>query len=508
MDRRHRPVLLLIRDGWGYRKEAKMNAIVQGNCQFTDYLMKTYPNTLLKVSGEAVGLPEGFQGNSEVGHMTIGSGRVIFQSMVRIDKAISSGDFFKNPAFLKAVNNCKKNKTTMHLIGLLQKEGVHAHINHCLALIDLCKREGVKDVVVHVISDGRDAPVKNTINNVKILVEKMQQTGVGRIGTISGRFFTMDRDKRWERTRQAYDCIIGAKTERIFSDSLRYMEECYAKEELDEFIVPARASWYTGVKPHDSFVFYNFRTDRTRQLTRAMIEDDFEGWQRKPLDITFVAMTEFYSPMSKRAVVAFGQENLDNLLGKVVADSGMTQLRISETEKYAHVTFFFNGQVEEPNKNEDRALIPSPKVQTYDLKPEMSLNEVADRLVQEIDSGKYDLIVTNFVNCDMVGHTGNWKAILAAVEAVDKNVKRVVEATLSKDGVVFVFADHGNCEDVTSEWATSHTLNPVPFILVSNDPKLKTIRLKSGKGLQDVAPTVLKLLGIPKPKEMTGEPLF
>ena len=470
--------------------------------------MQNYPNTLLKASGEAVGLPDGYQGNSEVGHMTIGAGRVIYQSMVKINKSIESGEFVKNPAFLKAIENCKKNKTTLHLIGLLQKEGVHAHMDHCLALLDLCKKQGFKEVVVHVISDGRDAPVKNTANNVRILLEKLKDVGFGRIATISGRYYAMDRDKRWERTKKAYDCIVLGKADRTFTEPIKYFEDSYAKGETDEFIVPARADWYSGIKQHDSFIFYNFRTDRTRQLTRAMIEDKFEGWERKPLDILFVAMTAFYTPMNKRAMIAFGQENLTNLLGKVLADNGLRQLRISETEKYAHVTFFFNGQVEEPNKNEERILIPSPKVPTYDLKPEMSVNEIGDRLVEEIASGKYDVIVTNFVNCDMVGHTGKWDAILKAVKAVDDNVKKVVETTLKEGGVIFVFADHGNCEDVTSEWATSHTINQVPFIFVSNDSGLKTVRLKKDGGLRDVALTALKLLGIEKPKEMTGESLF
>lgn len=504
---RHKPIVLLIRDGWGYKKDPEMNAVAQGDCPFTKHLMKEYPNVLIKTSGEAVGLPEGYQGNSEVGHMTIGSGRIIYQSMARIDKAIESKEFFKNPVFLNAVENCKKHGSTLHIIGLLQKEGVHAHINHCLALLDLCKKQSIKDVVVHVVSDGRDAPPTNTITNVQVLLKKFKEVGFGKVATISGRYYTMDRDKRWDRTKRAYDCVVLGQAD-TFSDPAKCFEDCYARNETDEFIIPKRAPWYTGVKPHDSFIFYNFRTDRTRQLTRAMIEDKFEGWERKPLDIFFVAMTEFYTPMSKRGVAAFGSERHENLLGGILAKHGLKQLRISETEKYAHVTFFFNDQVEEPNKGEDRILIPSPKVATYDLKPEMSVDEIGDRLVKEIDRGIYDVIVTNFVNGDMVGHTGIWDAILKAVHAVDRNVEKVVEKTLQKGGIVLVFADHGNCEDVTKGWATSHTTNPVHFILVSGDPMLKEAKLKTGKGLQDVAPTVLKLLGIPKPKEMTGESLF
>jgi 2,3-bisphosphoglycerate-independent phosphoglycerate mutase len=503
----HKPVVLLIRDGWGHRDEKERNAIAQGDCPFNDYLMENYPNTLLKVSGKAVGLPSGYQGNSEVGHMTIGSGRVIYQSLLRINKSIETGDFFKKEAFLKAIENCRKSDSTLHIMGLLQKEGVHAHIDHCMALLELCKQEKFKDVVVHVISDGRDAPVKNTVNNAKELRKKMDELGVGRIATISGRYYSMDRNKFWERTKKAYDCIAKAECGSTFENPIKAFEDSYGKGVTDEFIVPTRASWYNGIKEKDSVIFFNYRTDRTRQLTRAMIEDEFEGWGRKPLDILFVAMTEFYKPMSQRAIIAFGQEDHKNLLGKVISDAGLKQLRISETEKYAHVTFFFNGQVEEPNKNEERILIPSPDVETYDMKPEMSVNEIGDKIVEELDKD-YSLIVTNFVNGDMVGHTGNWEAILKAVNAVDSNVKKVVEKTLEKGGTVMVFADHGNCEDVSPDWSTSHTINPVPFILVSNDSELKSAKLKEGRGLKDVAPTVLKILDIEKPDEMTGESLY
>ena len=503
----HKPVVLLIRDGWGYRKDNERNAIALGDCPFTEYLMKTYPNTLIDVSGEAVGLPPGYQGNSEVGHMAIGSGRIIYQSLPRINRAIEHGEFFENIAFLEAINNCKKNNTTLHLMGLLQQEGVHAHINHCLALLELCKKQNFKNVIVHIIADGRDAPIKNTINNAKILQNKMQELGLGKVATISGRYYPMDRNKNWDRTKVGYGCIVNADCPETFENPIQAFEDSYAKEITDEFIVPSCASWYTGIKPKDSFIFYNYRTDRTRQLTQAMIEDDFKGWKTKPIDIHFVAMTEFYEPMNKRATIAFGPEDLKELLGNVIADAGLKQLRISETEKYAHVTFFFNGQNEEPNNGEERILIQSPDVETYDLKPEMSVNEIADNIVKELDKD-YALIVTNFVNGDMVGHTGNWDAILKAINAVDVNVKKVVEKTLKKDGVVLVFADHGNCEDVSADWSTSHTTNPVPFILVSNDPLLRNVKLKKGKGLQDVAPTVLKLLDINKPKEMTGESIY
>ncbi len=504
----HKPIVVLIRDGWGYRKNQEFNATVQGDCPFTDELMKMYPNTRLHAAGEAVGLPEGYQGNSEVGHMTIGAGRILLQPMVAINRAIEDRSFFKNTALLGAIENCKKNNTNLHILGLLQKEGVHAHLNHCIALLELCKEHDFPRVFVHVISDGRDAPVNNTIKNVRLLSRKMKELGIGRIATISGRYYAMDRDKNWNRTKAAYDCIAEGKAERSFDDPISCFKQCYSTGETDEFIVPRKAAWYEGIKTNDSVIFYNFRTDRTRQLTKAMIEEGFEGWQKKPLEVYFVAMTEYYAPMNRRAHVAFVSQNMNNLLGTVIADNGLRQLRISETEKYAHVTFFFNGQSEQPNRGEDRVLIPSPKVATYDLKPEMSVYELGDRIGQEIDRNVYDIIITNFVNGDMVGHTGIWQAILKAVKAVDDNVKKVVDKTLEKDGVVLILSDHGNCENKTGKWSTSHTINQVPFIMVSSDPLLMKSKLKKGKGLKDVAPTVLKLLGIERPKEMDGESLF
>ncbi len=502
----HKPIVMIIRDGWGYRRESELNATVLGENPFTKELMRRYPNTLLDAAGEAVGLPAGYQGNSEVGHMTIGAGRIFFQSLPRINRDIASGAFFRNDALLGAVENCKRNRTTLHVIGLLQKEGVHAHMDHCIAILELCRKESFGDVVIHVISDGRDAPVDGTVGNVRALLEKSR--GIGRIGSISGRYYAMDRDKKWDRTRAAYDCIARGDSKLTFDNPVQCIEECYAKGETDEFIVPRKASWYTGIRDNDSVIFYNFRTDRTRQLTMAMVEEKFEGWERRPLDVYFAAMTEFYSPMSSRAHVAYPPEPVANLLGSVLSNSGLKQLRISETEKYAHVTFFFNGQIEKPNLGEERILIPSPKIATYDLMPEMSVYEVGERLVKEIKTEKYDVIITNFVNADMVGHTGIWDSILKAVKAVDDNVKKVVEETLRADGVVLILADHGCIEDKTEGLRTSHTKNKVPFVMVSNDPKLNNQKLKEGRGLQDVAPTVLRLLGIQKPAEMTGESLF
>jgi len=467
--------------------------------------MKNYPNTLIDCAGEAVGLPKGYQGNSEVGHMTIGSGRILFQPFARINKAIETGDFFKNKYFLGAINNCKKNKTNLHLMGLLQEEGVHSHKEHLFALLDLCKKENFKNVLIHVITDGRDAPPTQGINYLKDLVKKIKSIGFGKIATVSGRYYAMDRDKRWERTKKAYDCIINAEAEE-FADAEKLLETCYKNKETDEFIIPRKEKSYQGIKNKDSIIFFNFRTDRTRQLTRAIVEKNFEGWERKPLNVYYVAMTQFYKPMN--AHVAFEDQSTKNLLGEEISKEGLKQLRISETEKYAHVTFFFNCQNEEPNKNEDRILINSPKVATYDLKPEMSAFEVTEKLVAEIEKNKYDFIVVNLVNGDMVGHTGIKEACIKAAETVDKCVEKITKVILKKDGTAIIFADHGNLEDKTPEFKTSHTKNKVPLIFVSADEKLKNVKLKEGKGLKDIAPTVLKLFNIKKPAEMTGESIF
>lgn len=450
------------------------------------------------------GLPDGYQGNSEVGHLTIGSGRIIYQPMVRINKSIESGEFFKNKSFLGALQNCKKHKSNVHIIDLLQSEGVHAHENHLYALLDLCKKENFKDVYIHVITDGRDAPVNDGVKHVEKLIRKIKQVGIGTIATLSGRYYTMDRDKRWDRTKKAYDCIVNAEGEE-FADVIETMQSCYQNKETDEFIVPRKMAGYPGVQKGDSFIFYNFRTDRTRQLTRAIVEKEFEGWDRNPLGVYYVAMTQYYEPMN--AHVAFEDISLKHLLGEIVSKAGLKQLRISETEKYAHVTFFFNGQVETPNEGEDRIMIPSPKVATYDLKPEMSVYEVTDRLVKEIDADKYQFIVTNIVNGDLVGHTGIHDACIKAVQSVDECVGTLVQKALEKNYIILVFADHGNIEDQSDEWRTSHTLNDVPLILVSNDSELKKAKLRKG-GLVDIAPTVLEILGIKQPIEMTGESLI
>jgi 2,3-bisphosphoglycerate-independent phosphoglycerate mutase len=492
-------VILVIRDGWGYRKNHKNNAIYQ-NAPFTEQLMKKYPNTLLKAAGTAVGLPKGYQGNSEVGHITIGSGRIMFQPFQRINKAIQNKEFFKNKSLIDSINNCKKHKSTMHVMGILQSEGVHGHEDHLYALLDLCQKENFKDVNIHIFTDGRDAPVNNAIKHIKKLQNKLKKLKLGKIVTFQGRFYAMDRDKRWDRTKKAYDCIVNSKAKE-FINIIKEIKQCYKNNETDEFIKPRKHQNYQGVKDNDSIIFYNFRTDRTRQLTQAIVEKDFKGWNRKPLKVFYVAMTEFYKPMN--AHVAFEDNKINNLLGQIISKRNLKQLRISETEKYAHVTFFFNGQIEKPSKNEDRILVHSPQVKTYDLTPEMSAKKITNKLIAEINKEKYDLAVINLVNGDLVGHTGNIKACKKAVETVDKETNRIVEAGLKHNYTMLIFADHGNIEDQTDRWRTSHTISKVPLILVSNN-KLK---LRKG-GLQDIAPTVLKLLKIPKPKEMTGKSLI
>ncbi len=499
-----RGVILLIRDGWGYRQSCVDNAICTAPTPNTKRLMGQYPNVLLDAAGEAVGLPNGYQGNSEVGHMTIGSGRIMLQSMPRIDKSIETGEFERIVEFTEAVENCKKNKTTLHIMGLLQSEGVHAHEHHLHALLRLCKKKNFRNVKIHVFTDGRDAPVKDSIKHMEALEGVMLETGVGEVATVSGRYYAMDRNKGWDRTKKAYDCIVSGNTEIAYDDAIEHVRGCHGKGETDEFIVPSKRKGYGGVMENDSMIFFNFRTDRTRQLTQAIVEDKFDGWQRSPLKVYYVAMTQFYGPMN--AHVAFKDIQLTNLLGEAVSKAGMKQLRISETEKYAHVTFFFNGQLERPYPGEERALIESPKVKTYDLKPEMSAYEVTERLVKEIRRDTYNLIVANLVNGDMVGHTGIATAIEKAVSSVDECVGKIVDAGLEKDYTLLIFADHGNAEDQTPEWRTSHTINPVPLIVVSKGAE--KLKLKNGMGLKDIAPTALRMMGLKKPREMDGKSII
>lgn len=496
------PVILIIRDGWGYSPKAAGNFIKEANTPNEDFYLKNYPHGLLAASGEAVGLEKGYQGNSEVGHLTLGSGRIIFQAMAQINKAIKDKSFFKNKAFLGIIDKCKKHKTNLHLIGLLQTQGVHAHLSHLFALLELCRREKFKNVLIHVITDGRDAPPTESLKHLKALNKKIKELGFGKIVSVSGRYFAMDRDNRWERTKEAYNSIaLGQAPE--FEDASKYVKTSHQSGTTDEFIKPGKLAGYSGLKKGDGLIFFNFRTDRPRQLTKAIIDQKFSGFKRSLIPVNMAAMTQYYEPMA--AAVAFPNISLDNLLGEVLAGAGLKQLRISETEKYAHVTFFFNGQKEKPNKGEDRMLINSPKVATYDLKPEMSAPEIAGKLVKEIARQKYDFIVVNLVNGDMVGHTADKKAIIKAVETVDKAQGEIISAGLNNKYVCLVLADHGNAEDKSAKTMTSHTTNPVPVILISNDKKLQSIKIRKGAGLQDVAPTILDILGLKTPREMTGK---
>ncbi len=505
---------LIIMDGFGERAETYGNAIKLAGTPNLDKLEAEYPHTVIGASGMDVGLPDGQMGNSEVGHLNIGAGRIVYQELTRITKSIQDGDFFKVPEFVDACQKAKKNGGKLHLMGLLSDGGVHSHITHLFALIDLAKQQGLDNVYVHCIMDGRDTPPSSGIEYVQQLQDYMDKVQFGKIATISGRFWAMDRDKRWDRIQKAYEaisCGVGDKAD----CPICAMKNSYKNEKTDEFVVPCviqeDGKPVATVDAGDSMIFFNFRPDRTREITRAFIDANFSDFERlggyKP--VTFVGMTR-YDDTFTNIETAFKPVTLTNTMGEYLAANGKTQLRIAETEKYAHVTFFFNGGVEAPNPGEDRELIPSPKVTTYDLKPEMSAYEVTDKAVELIGSGKYDVMILNFANCDMVGHTGVLEAAEKAVKTVDACVDRVVKAVLATGGQVLITADHGNADmmidPTTGEPFTAHTTNKVPFILV--DPSRKDAKLREGGRLADLAPTMLELMGLPKPAEMTGESLI
>ncbi len=505
---------LIIMDGFGERAETYGNAIKLAGTPNLDKLEAEYPHTVIGASGMDVGLPDGQMGNSEVGHLNIGAGRIVYQELTRITKSIQDGDFFKVPEFVDACQKAKKNGGKLHLMGLLSDGGVHSHITHLFALIDLAKQQGLDNVYVHCIMDGRDTPPSSGIEYVQQLQDYMDKVQFGKIATISGRFWAMDRDKRWDRIQKAYEaisCGVGDKAD----CPICAMKNSYKNEKTDEFVVPCviqeDGKPVATVEAGDSMIFFNFRPDRTREITRAFIDANFSDFERlggyKP--VTFVGMTR-YDDTFTNIETAFKPVTLTNTMGEYLAANGKTQLRIAETEKYAHVTFFFNGGVEAPNPGEDRELIPSPKVTTYDLKPEMSAYEVTDKAVELIGSGKYDVMILNFANCDMVGHTGVLEAAEKAVKTVDACVDRVVKAVLATGGQVLITADHGNADmmidPTTGEPFTAHTTNKVPFILV--DPSRKDAKLREGGRLADLAPTMLELMGLPKPAEMTGESLI
>ena len=500
------PTTLIIMDGFGLREDTMGNAIANAHTPNLDKIFATCPGCQLSASGLDVGLPDGQMGNSEVGHTNIGAGRVVFQDLPRISKAITDGDFFQNEAYKKAMEDCRERGTALHLMGLLSDGGVHSHITHVFGLLEMAKREGLSKVYVHCFLDGRDTPPTSGKGYVEQLVAKMQEIGVGQVGTIMGRFYGMDRDKRWDRIQRAYNAIACGEAP-FEADPVAAVQKSYDAGVTDEFVEPVLCAKEGTINEGDSVIFFNFRPDRAREITRCFVDPDFTDIERKKgfFPVTYVCTTEYDATMPN-VTVAFPKKSLSNIFGEYISQLGLTQLRIAETEKYAHVTFFFNGGAEQVFPGEDRCLIASPKVATYDLKPDMSAHEVADEAVKRIESGKYDVIILNFANCDMVGHTGIYEAARIAVETVDTCVQQVVDATSKMGGVSLITADHGNAERLLEDDGvtpfTAHTTNPVPFYIVGADVKLRNGRLA------DIAPTMLDLMGLKKPAEMDGETLI
>ena len=499
-----KPVALIILDGYGLRAEGTGNAIWAAQTPNMDRFAEQWPNTTLGASGLDVGLPDGQMGNSEVGHTNIGAGRIVYQELTRISKAINDDEFDKKPVLNHALDSVEPN-ATLHLMGLLSNGGVHSHVSHLYALLELAKKRGVKNVAVHSFLDGRDTDPKSGIGFVRDLQQEMNRIGVGYCATISGRYYAMDRDKRWERVALCYDAVARGVGE-TFTDAVGAVEKSYNDGITDEFLRPVVSKGYPGMRDGDAAIFYNFRPDRARELSRALLDDAFDGFTRvRPKFSAYVCMTSYDKTMPN-CTVAFDPQSLSNTLGEVVEEAGLRQLRIAETEKYAHVTFFFNGGVETPSPNEDRILVPSPKVATYDLKPEMSAYEVTDKLLYALKNEDYGFIVLNFANCDMVGHTGVFEAAVKAVETVDICLGRIVDHILAMQGAAIITADHGNADEMQNPDGspmTAHTTNRVPVIVAGcNRP------LRSGGALCDLAPTVLSLLNIPKPNAMTGESLL
>ena len=502
-----KPLTLIIMDGFGLNPDDYGNAIHAANTPHLNRIFKEYPCTSIGASGMNVGLPDGQMGNSEVGHTNIGAGRVVYQELTRITKSIADGDFFGNEALMAAMENAKKEGAALHLMGLLSDGGVHSHNGHLYGLLEMAKKQGVKDVYVHCFMDGRDVPPTSGKDFVEELEAKMAEIGVGKIATVMGRYYAMDRDNRWERVEKAYAAMVyGEGVEN--ADPAAAVAASYAADVTDEFILPVVCDKAGAIKPGDSLVCFNFRPDRAREITRTLVDEDFTGFERKNgcFPLTFVCMTQ-YDVTMPHVLVAFKPQSLTNTLGEYISNKGLTQLRIAETEKYAHVTFFFNGGVEAEFLGEDRVLIHSPKVATYDLQPEMSAYPVCDAVVERIESGKYDVIILNFANCDMVGHTGVFDAAVKAVEAVDECVGRVVDAVLTMGGAALITADHGNADKMYEPDGspfTAHTTNLVPFCVVGYPCTLK----ESGGKLADIAPTMLQILELPQPSEMTGTSLI
>ena len=511
MSSRVKPAVLLIMDGWGYSEDPHANAIRAANTPVWDRLWAECPHTLIGTSGAEVGLPDGQMGNSEVGHLNLGAGRVVYQEFTRVSRSVRTGSFFSNRTLVDAVDKAIEQDRAVHILGLLSPGGVHSHEEHIHAMARLAVERGARKVYVHAFLDGRDMPPKSAAPSLQAMQEQFEQLGHGRIASITGRFYAMDRDNRWERVRQAYDMMVLGRAGYTAPDAQQALEEAYQRGETDEFvkptcIVPPGESAVT-IEDGDAVMFMNYRSDRARQLTRSFIEPDFDGFERErvPALGSFVSLTEYSKEFD--IPVAFPPERLDNVFGEYIANLGLRQLRLAETEKYAHVTFFFNGGREEVFEGEDRILIPSPKVDTYDLKPEMSAPQVTDALVDAIKGGQYDAIICNYANSDMVGHTGNFEAAVAAIEALDHCLGRVVEALRQAGGEMLITADHGNAEqmeDVENEQPhTAHTRNPVPLIYVG-----RPARLKESGALCDIAPTLLTLMGLPVPTEMQGHNLL
>lgn len=500
-------IVLMILDGWGKGRDYIGNAIMRANIPNFSVLINKYPNTLVKTSGYDVGLPDGQMGNSEVGHLNIGAGRVVYQEYTRITKSMETGEARDNPILNRAFNNALKNNSKLHLMGLVSDGGVHSHNTHLYYLIRYAKEKGVKDIFVHCLMDGRDVPPTSGAGYVKDLQNEMDEIGAGRIATVMGRYYAMDRDNRWERTKLAYDALTKAEGN-FYGSPVEGIEKSYLEGIKDEFIKPIISDRNGMIEENDSIIFFNFRPDRARQLTRALTDDDFNGFERQKIPTEFICLTQ-YDITLKNVSVAYEPQSLDNTLGEYISRLGFKQLRLAETEKYAHVTFFFNGGVEKSVEGEDRILIPSPKVATYDLKPEMSAYIVKDTLLEQLKRNYYDVIVVNFANADMVGHTGVIPAAIKAIEAVDTCLGEVASYVIEKGMTMVVTADHGNAEEMINEddnsILTQHTTNVVPFILVSSD---QNAALKSDCKLADIAPTILDLMGINKPDEMTGESII
>ena len=503
--------MLMILDGFGINEKTEGNAVKLANISYLRNLLSENPNTIIHTSGKDVGLPDGQMGNSEVGHTNIGAGRIIYQDLAKITKEIEEGDFFSKAEFVNAIENCKKNGTKLHIMGLLSDGGVHSHNRHLYGLLELAKRKDFEDVYVHCFMDGRDTAPASGEGYLQELEAKMQEKGVGKIASMSGRFYAMDRDKRWERVEKAYNALVRGEGVKATS-AIEAIEESYRQEVFDEFVVPTVITNKNGepvatIGENDSVIFFNFRPDRAREITRSLVDPEFDGFKTDYKPLYFVCMTP-YDATLPNVRIAYPKEGIRNTFGEYISNKGLTQLRIAETEKYAHVTFFFNGGEEKQYSGEERILVPSPKVETYDMQPEMSAYEVCDKVVEAINSEKFDAIILNFANPDMVGHTGSIEAACKALEAINECVEKVVNAIKEHNGTLLITADHGNCEQMidyeTGEPHTAHTTNPVPLAGI-NLPANK--KLKEGR-LADLAPTMLDIMGLVKPDEMTGESLL